>query len=324
MKLILKFIQFTFKTLASIFSKIGANYTYTKLWKYFMKYKILFIIYKPLKYLFTNFIYFIKLSSAILAIFSLFNLSIIYYDYDILNEINILVNKVIKYIRLLWFKWFSNEDIEDIEDPIDFFQYKKEAKAIDKVVNQSPNNSYWIIPLMLAIPILFYYFNPQTNINEIIEPVINPIIEKVEEYLPKEYATVFISGTIIYKFIIISISNITGYDLNIFTDDNPKPDDSKFTSGIVSEYKKDLQELLNKRENNYSPIDKLSSEEKEEYESLFGKEDNLETPKASSSKLPETISDKPEILMIENPYKKIGKYDKSIIDSTKVKTEDWN
>jgi hypothetical protein len=23
---------------------------------------------------------------------------------------------------------------------------------------------------MLAIPILFYYFNPQTNINEIIEP----------------------------------------------------------------------------------------------------------------------------------------------------------
>lgn len=176
---------------------------------------------------------------------------------------------------------------------------------------------------MLAIPILYYYFNPQTNINEIIEPVINPIIETVEEYLPKEYATVFISGTIIYKFIIISISNITGYDLNIFTDDNPKPDDSKFSSGIVSEYKRNLQEFLNKR-NNYDPADSLSSEEKEEYESLFPMEDNLETPKASTSKLPETISDKSELPMIENPYKKVGKFDKSIIDSTKVKTEDWN
>jgi hypothetical protein len=101
MKIILKFIQFTFKTLAAIFSKIAAKYTYTKLWKYFMKYKILFVIYKPLKYIFTNFLYFIKLASAILAIFSLFNLSIIYYDYDILNEINDLVNKAIRYIRLL-------------------------------------------------------------------------------------------------------------------------------------------------------------------------------------------------------------------------------
>ena len=97
----IKFLQYLLKFIAAIFSKIAAQHTYTKLWKYFMKYKIFFVIYKPLKYLFTNFIYFIKLASAILAIFSLFNLSIIYYDYDILNEINTLVNNIIKYIRLL-------------------------------------------------------------------------------------------------------------------------------------------------------------------------------------------------------------------------------
>ena len=160
MKLILKLIQHLLKFLAAIFSKIGAQHTYTKLWKYFMKYKFLSLIYKPLKYLFTNFIYFIKLASAILAIFSIFNISIIYYDFDILNEINDLFNKVIRYIRTLWFKWFSNEDIDEIEDPVDFFQYKKETKAMKKAVEQSPNNSYWIIPLMIIIPIAFYYFNP--------------------------------------------------------------------------------------------------------------------------------------------------------------------
>ena len=177
---------------------------------------------------------------------------------------------------------------------------------------------------MIVIPIAFYYFNPQVNINEIIEPVINPIIEKVEEYLPKKYATVFISGTIIYKFIIISISNITGYDLNIFTDDNPKPDNNNIKSGIIAEYKKDLLIIKNKRDN-YSPIDELSLEAKEEFESLFPKEEDLlETPKASTSKLPETISNKPDMPMIgENPFNKKGKFEKSIIDSTKVKTEDW-
>ena len=178
---------------------------------------------------------------------------------------------------------------------------------------------------MLAIPILYYYFNPQININEIIEPIIEPTISKIEEYFPKGYATIFVSGTIIYNFITVTLSNITGYNLNIFTDDNPKPDDSKFKSAIVSEYKKDLQELLNKRErSNYDLADSLSLEAKEEFESLFPMEDNLETPKASTSKLPETISDKNELPMIENPFKKMGKYDKSIIDSTKVKTEDWN
>jgi hypothetical protein len=193
-----------------------------------------------------------------------------------------------------------------------------------KAIEQNPNN-YWIIPIMIIIPIAFYYFSPQVNITETIDPIIEPISNKIEEYLPKEYFTIFISCTFIHKFIIIGLSYITKEDLNIFTDDNPKPDDSKFTSGIVSEYKKDLQEFLSTRErSNYSPTDGLSFKEKEEYESLFGKEDNLETPKASTSKLPETITTKSELPMIENPFKKIGKYDKNIIDSTKVKTEDWN
>jgi hypothetical protein len=39
--------------------------------------------------------------------------------------------------------------------------------------------------------------------------------------------------------------------------------------------------------------------------SLFSKEENLETSKASTSKLPETISNKNEIPMIENPFKKV-------------------
>ena len=195
-----------------------------------------------------------------------------------------------------------------------------------KAIEQSPNNSYWIIPLMIIAPIAFYYFNPQVNINEIIEPIIEPITNKIEEYLPKNYFTIFISCTFIHKFIIIGLSCITKEDLNIFTDDNPKPDDSKFKSAIVSEYKKDLQELLNKRErSNYDLADSLSLEAKEEFESLFPMEDNLETPKASTSKLPETISNKPDMPMIgENPFNKKGKFDKSIIDSTKVKTEDWN
>ena len=79
----------------------------------------------------------------------------------------------------------------------------------------------------------------------------------------------------------------------------------------------------------------MNVDEKTEYENYFpdnlNSEDfdktfpeNQETPKASTSKLPEIISNKNELPIIENPYKKIGKYDKTIIDSSKVKTEDWN
>jgi len=315
MKIILKILQYLLKTIAALLSKISAQHTYTKLWKYICKNKFLFVIYKPLKYLFTNFIYFIKLASAIIAILSLFNLSIIYYDYDILNEINELVNKIINYIRLLWNKWLGNKE-EDIEEPIDFFYYKKEVKVIQKAVEQNTNNSYWIIPIMLAVPIIYYYFNPQVNINEILDPIIEPVTNKIEEYLPKEYFTIFVGCTFIHKFIIIGLSYLTGEDLNIFTDDNPKPDEPKFTSGINSEYRKDLQELLNKgKRNNYSPMDDLNPEEREEYEALFTKEE--ETPKASTSKLP------PEIPLIENPFKKVSKYDKSPIDSSQIKTEVW-
>lgn len=69
----LKLLQYILKFIAAIFYKIAAQHTYTKLWKYFMKHKFLSLIYKPLKYLFTNFIYLIELASEIIAVFSLFN-----------------------------------------------------------------------------------------------------------------------------------------------------------------------------------------------------------------------------------------------------------
>jgi len=73
MKNILKYIQFTFKFLASVFYKIGAQHTYNKIFKYSMKYRFFFINYKTLKLIFTNFRYFIELASEIIAVFSLIN-----------------------------------------------------------------------------------------------------------------------------------------------------------------------------------------------------------------------------------------------------------
>jgi hypothetical protein len=49
--MILKFIQFLFKFLATIFSKLGAQYTYTKLFKSLMKYKIISILYDLIKFI---------------------------------------------------------------------------------------------------------------------------------------------------------------------------------------------------------------------------------------------------------------------------------
>lgn len=213
----------------------------------------------------------------------------------------------------------------DIDEPIDFFQFKKDVKIVDKAVKQTPNNGYWIIPLMVITTAVLYYYNPQINISD----TINPVIERIENYIPKEYATIFVTGTFIYKFITISISNITGYDLNIFSDDDDK--------GFNSTYKKDLKYLLNKRKN-FDPVNDLTSDVKEEYERYFPDNldnltseeinkifpENQETPKASTSKLPETISNKNTLPMIENPFKKTFNYHKNDIDSKKVKIEDWN
>ena len=77
-----KSLQFLFKFLATIFSKIGANHTYNKLFKYLMSYKIISLIWKPMKFVFTNIIYFIQLGGAIIAILSLFNISLIYLNFE--------------------------------------------------------------------------------------------------------------------------------------------------------------------------------------------------------------------------------------------------
>jgi hypothetical protein len=95
MKILLKFLQYIFKFLASMFYKLGAQYTYTKLYKYLMKYKFISIIYKPLKFIFKNIIYFIKLSSAIIAILSLLNISLFYYNLYIIDEAISYINNII-------------------------------------------------------------------------------------------------------------------------------------------------------------------------------------------------------------------------------------
>jgi len=85
MKIILKYIQFTFKFLTSVFYKIGAQHTYNKFFKFFMKYRFFFINYKTLKLIFTNFRDFIELASAIIAVFSLFNKVINYIKKNIMK-----------------------------------------------------------------------------------------------------------------------------------------------------------------------------------------------------------------------------------------------
>jgi hypothetical protein len=50
-----------------------------------MKFKFVSLIYKPLKYLFTNFRYFIELASEIIAVFSLFNKVINYIKKNIMK-----------------------------------------------------------------------------------------------------------------------------------------------------------------------------------------------------------------------------------------------
>src|SRR5713226_9288714 len=98
MKILLKILQYLFIFLAFIFSKIGAQYTYIKLYKFIIKFKFISIIYKPMKYIFNNIIYFIKLSVAIITILSLFNISLFYYNFYIIEEFINFINNIINYI----------------------------------------------------------------------------------------------------------------------------------------------------------------------------------------------------------------------------------
>nr|UHB41844.1 hypothetical protein [Butyriboletus roseoflavus] len=304
--MILKFLQFCFKSLATIFSKLGANYTYTKLFRYLMKYKFISIIYKPLKYLFKHIILFIKLVTAIMAILSLFNVTILYCNFDIMNEITNYIINIINYIKNLISKWFSNEEEDEIPEPRDFLTYRKDIKIIDKTIQQTSNNSYWILPLFILGYAAIYYYNPQSNLSEIIEPILN----KIDYKLPVEDPTVFITGVFTYKFITASISWITGYDLNLFKGDDPSED-------IIKN---------NDTNSNYSPTNNLNKDTKKDYEESFIKinekydlEDE-DTSKASTSNLPDIGEHK--IPNIENPYKKVKVIPISLKES-EIKIEEW-
>lgn len=136
-----------------------------------------------------------------------------------------------------------------------------------------------------------YYFNPSLNVEEII----NPVISKFEDKIPSNYVTTFVTGTFIYKFITVSISYITGYKLNPFTGDG---------DSLSDEDRKNIREIISnyKGVSNYYPTESLA-DAKEDYETLFLKEDDLNTPKASNSKLPEPINYENRPLMEENPFK---------------------
>nr|YP_010134864.1 hypothetical protein KYX09_mgp14 [Xerocomus impolitus]QWM94552.1 hypothetical protein [Xerocomus impolitus]QWM97184.1 hypothetical protein [Xerocomus impolitus]UHB41861.1 hypothetical protein [Xerocomus impolitus] len=291
MKIFLKLLQYIFKSIATIFSKLGAVYTYTRIYKYLMRYKFISLLWKPIKYIFTNIIYFIKLASAIISIFSLFNLSIIYYDFDIMNEINDLINKIINSIKVLYNKWFSNNEEDEISDPVDFLHYKKEIKVIEKVVEQTPNNSYWILPLMGISAIALYYYQPEINLDE----YINPILSKIDEIIPVNY-TAFVTGMFVYKFIAISFTSI--FDINIFDEADPKSDNSSQASLMGKYFKTESEEPS-----------LLTDEERK---ALLDPE---ETPKASSSKLPPKI---------ENPFKSKGSYKMQNNKPEEIKIENWD
>jgi len=304
MKILLKLLQYILKFLASILSKLGAQYTYTKLYKRLMKYKFIFIIYKPLMFIFSNIIYFIKLSSVIIAIFSLFNISLFYYNFDVINEVNDLIMSIINWFKALLSKWFSNDE-EEISEPVDFFTTKKrkEFKVIEKTIQQASNNSYWVLPLMIIGYGALYYYNPHINL----ELFINPVVSKIEDQIPENLPITFITGTFIYKFITVSISYVTGYNFIEHTEDEPKSneDDTKPIENydLTSTARNDF---INKDKSRYSPIDSLSLREQAEFEAYFPKiEDDMQTPKASVSKLPETTSSENTPLMKENPFNKI-------------------
>jgi len=131
-----------------------------------MKYKFISILYKPLKFIFNNIIYLIKLSSAIIAILSLFNISLLYYNFDILNEAINLINNVINYIKNLISKWVSNDEDDETSEPVDFLTYRKKIKVIEQNIQHPTNNSYWILPLMIIGYGAIYYYNPHSNLEE--------------------------------------------------------------------------------------------------------------------------------------------------------------
>jgi len=307
MKIILKLVQFLFKIIATIFSKLGATYTYNKLFKRLMRYKIISILYKPLRYLFSNIIFIFKFISAIIAVLSLFNISLLYYNFDPVNESINFISDIIIWIRNYISKWFINEEDDEIPEPLEINKRRsrKEIKIIEKSVQ---SHNYWVIPTMLIGYGLIYYYNPNINLNEILDP----LIYKIEMNIPDTFPTTFVMGTFIYKFITISITYITGYNL---TNDEPKDnppkenkDESEDGPSFLTEWERNRlskEQLINynkiisgKEKVHYSPTDNVSEDEQDIINSLFPKDDE-KTPKPSTSQLPEIRP-----LIPENSFKK--------------------
>ena len=321
MKIILKLVQFLFKFLSSIFSKLGATYTYNKIFKILMKYKIISILYNPLRIIFTNIIFIFKFISAIIAVLSLFNISLLYYNFDPVNESINFISDIIIWIRNYISKWFINEEDDEIPEPLEINKRRsrKEIKIIEKSVQ---SHNYWVIPTMLIGYGLIYYYNPNINLNEILDP----LIYKIEMNIPDTFPTTFIMGTFIYKFITISITYITGYNLTNdenLPKDKPSSEDEPFAL-LTNRDKENLQNCLVMKgdkvlyENKTSsPTLSLSENEQDDINSLFPKDDE-KTPKPSTSQLPEI---RPSIG--ENPFKKTKILEKGVIKADEVHIEEW-
>jgi hypothetical protein len=132
-----------------------------------------------------------------------------------------------------------------------------------------------ILPLIIIGYAIIFVYNPQINLDGILEPILNQIEAKLPENFPKT----FVAGTFIYKFITVSISYLTGYNLNPFTGDE---------GSLSDEDRNNIREIINnyKDISRYSPSESLTAGEIVEYDALFPLEEDLNTPKASTSKLP--------------------------------------
>lgn len=296
----LKLLQFFFKTLAYALSKIAAKNTYYKLYKYFMKYKIISILYNPFKIIFNNLIFTLKIIGTILSIFSLFNLSLLHFNYDLIDEIKNYINEIIKWIRNLYSQWFEREE-EEIYEPKEFLNFKsrKEIKAIEKTIANS--NQYWVIPFIIIGGVALFCFNPDIN------GILNPIITKIEDKMPVNYGAV-ISGIFTYKFITFTFSKITGFKLgNDNPDDNPdnisvgesnsnpashaSGENSPINNRSNADYVRDTFREIREREEAWTNLPRLVDDSVVDFirESTIdtGSTSSVESiPKASTSNLP--------------------------------------
>jgi hypothetical protein len=134
-----------------------------------------------------------------------------------------------------------------------------------------------------------YYYNPQLNLEEFITPVLS----NIEDKIPQDYPIIFVTGTFLYKFITLSIKYITRPKPN---EDESKPNEDDNPNLLTPSARKDLEDFINnhKHKSRYSPKNDLNNDEKEDFENFFS-EENTDTPKASSSKLPDIPENKMKI-----------------------------